>query len=212
MRALLFAACLALAAPAPAQDALSLVLESAPRALGLAGSAENLASLLAGLTRGAPVRLVAAGPAGFRRVVAFAPPGRLTAEQTVALLQQVARDFDLAGISRATPEQLAAALGASGVRSFLEPDPRRPTPEEQALASLPPDVRGALAGLAPREALRTAELADQQLIALGTPYASSARRSDMVRRLRYGTGYVAASAGDTPFPPLSPLVAAPPPR
>jgi hypothetical protein len=209
MRALLFALSIGLAVPASAQDALQLVLQSAPRMQALAGSPQNLASLVDGLTTGATVRFVSAGPEGFNRVVSFAPPARFSPAQAAALLEQVARDYDLAGIAHPAPEQLAASLRGRGVQTFLEPDRRPPTPEARALAALPSDLRGALAGLPPKEALRTLELADQQLVALGTPSASSERRREMVQRVREGGGYVSASAGETTFPPLSPLVAAP---
>lgn len=209
MRALLFAFLIGLAGPTLAQDALQLALQAAPRALGIAGSPENFSSLIAGLTTGAPVRLVAAGPAGFNRVLTFTPRARYSPGQAVAVLEQLVRDFDLAGVARPAPEQLAAALAGGAYRSSLEPDRRQPTREEQALAALPGDIRAALAGLPPKEALRTVELADQQLIALGTPYASLERRRELVSRVRYGAGYVSASAGETTFPPLSPLVAAP---
>lgn len=209
MRALLFSLFIGIAAPAAAQDALQLALQSAPRALAAAGSPENLASLVGGLTSGAPVRLVAAGPAGFNRVIAFMPRARYTPAQAAALLEQMVRDFDLFGVARPTPEQVAIAIGGGAYRTSLEPDRRPPTPEERALAALPADIRGAVAGLPPKEALRTVELADQQLIALGTPYASAERRREMVGRVRYGAGYVSASAGESTFPPLSPLVAAP---
>ena len=208
MRGLIFVSLILFAVPAPAQDALQLVLQSAPRALATAGSPENFSSLVAGLTSGGPVRLVAAGPAGCNRVIAFMPRARYSPAQATMLLEQLVRDFDLAGVARPTPEQLAIAL-AGGYRSSLEPDRRQPTREELALAALPADVRAAVADLPPKEALRTVELADQQLIALGTPYASGERRSELVNRVRYGAGYVSASAGETTFPPLSPLVAAP---
>ena len=216
---------LAFATPSGAQDATELVLQSAPRALSLAGSAENFSSLVEGLTEGAPVRLIAPGPSGFNRVLSFTPPARLSPAQAAALLERVARDFELLGIARPAPEQLAAALvggvvdtptgrttlgvPTAPVRSALEPDLRQPTPEEQAVAALPAEIRAAVADLPPKEALRTVALADQQLIALGTPYASTERRRQMVARVRYGTGYASASAGETSFPPLSPLVAAP---
>jgi hypothetical protein len=101
-------------------------------------------------------------------------------------------------------------LIASASAAFAqEPRRRAPTPEELAVAALPADIRAALAGLPAKQALRTVELADQQLIALGTPYASGERRRQMVERVRYGAGYVSASAGETSFPPLSPLVASP---
>ena len=209
MRALLFSFLIGFALPAASQDALQLALQAAPRSLGLAGSPENFSSLVAALTTGAPVRLVAAGPAGFNRVITFMPRVRYSPAQAVEVLEQLVRDFDLAGVARPTPEQLAAALAGGAYRSSLEPDRRLPTREERAVAALPADIRGAVAGLPPKEALRTVELADQQLIALGTPYASSERRRELVSRVRYGAGYVSASAGDTTFPPLSPLVAAP---
>ena len=208
MRALILATLIVFATPALAQDALQLVLQSAPRSLALAGSPQNLASLVSGLTSGATVRLVAAGPAGFNRVVSFTPPARLSPAQAVSVFEQLARDFDLAGIAAPTPEQLAASLGTSP-RTSLEPDPRQPTREEQAFSALPADIRAAVAGLPAKEALRTVELADQQLIALGTPYVSDDRRREMVSRVRYGAGYVSASAGTTSFPPIHPLVAAP---
>ena len=209
MRALIFAGLVAFAAPALSQDALQLVLQGAPRALAVAGSPHNLASLVAGLTSGAPVRLAAPGPAGFERVITFVPRARYSPAQAAAVLEQVVRDFDLFGVARPTPEQVAAALGGGAYRASLEPERERPTPEEQALAALPADIRGAVAGLPPKEALRTVEIADQQLIALGTPYASGERRREMVSRVRRGAGYVSAGAGETSFPPLSPLVAAP---
>ena len=77
------------------------------------------------------------------------------------------------------------------------------------MAALPEEIREAVAGLPAKVALRTVQLADQQLIALGTPYASTERRRQLVERVRYGAGYVSASAGETSFPPLSPLVASP---
>ncbi len=209
MRTLILASLVAFAAPAVAQDALQLVLQSEPRALAVAGSPQNLATLVAGLTAGAPVRLAAPGPAGFNRVITFVPRGRYTPAQAAALLEQMVRDFDLFGVARPAPEQVAAALGGGAYRTSLEPDRRTPTPEERALATLPADIRAAVAGLAPKEALRTVEIADQQLIALGTPYASGERRREMVSRVRRGAGYVSASAGETSFPPLSPLVASP---
>lgn len=225
MRALLFSLFSAFAAAAFAQDAVQLTLRAAPQALSLAGSPENLSSLVEGLTQGTPVRLVAPGPAGFNRVISFMPPARLSPAQAAAMLDAIRRDFDLLGIAQPTPEQLSAALvggvvdtptgrttlgvRAAPVRSSLEPDGRQPTPEEQAVAALPPEIRALVSDLPAKEALRTVELADQQLIALGTPYASGERRRDMVQRVRYGGGYVAASAGATSFPPLSPLVAPP---
>src|SRR5690349_2912130 len=226
MRALVFSLIIAASTPVLAQDALQLVLQAAPHSLVLAGSPENLSSLVDGLTQGKSVRLAGAGPAGFNRVLVFTPPARLSPPQAAALLERIAQDFNVLGIARPTPEQLAAALvggvvdtptgrtsvGAprAAVKTELEPsEVREPTPEEQALAQLPAEIRSAVAGLPPKDALRVVELADQQLIALGTPYAATERRAQMVARLRYGGGYVDASAGQTSFPPLSPLVAPP---
>ena len=207
--AFLTAMMVAPAAPAAAQDPLAFVLQADPGAVGLAGSPRNLASLVAGLTAGTPVRLLAPGPAGFNRVVSFVPRERLSAAQAAARLEQLGRDFDLLGVARPSPEQLSAALAGGSVRTGLEPDLRQPTPEEQAVAQLPADIRSLVRDLPPKQALRTVELADQQLIALGSPYPTSEQRRQMVERVRYGVGYVSASAGETTFPPLSPLVAAP---
>lgn len=212
MRALLLTMLLSVAGAAYSQDALQIVLESVPGAVGLAGSPENLASLVQGLTSGKPVRLVSPGAAGgFDRVTSFAPPARLSPALAAELLQGVRRDFELLGIARPTPEQLAGALGVppAALRSALEPDRREPTPEERAVAALPADIRSLVADLPPKEALRVVELAGQQLVALGMSYPSPEQKRQMVARVRYGTGYVEASAGASSFPPLSPLVAAP---
>lgn len=226
MRALAVLILIGSAASAFAQDPLESLLQAAPRAASLAGSPENLASLVEGLTQGTPVRLVSPGAAGFSRVLTFVPPARVSPAQAVALLEGIRRDFDLLGIAHPTAQQLAAALvggivetpagrtslGAprAAVSAALEPAAReQPTPEERAVAALPAEIRAVVADLPAKEALRTVELADQQLIALGTPYAAPERRRQMVQRVRYGAGYVSASAGETTFPPLSPLVAAP---
>ena len=87
MRPLVFCLISAGSAPALAQDALQLVLQAAPHALVLAGSPENLANLVDGLTRGKPVRLVSTGPTGFNRVLTFTPPARLSPEQAADSLE-----------------------------------------------------------------------------------------------------------------------------
>lgn len=197
------------AVPAAAQDALAFVLQKDPGAVAVAGSPQNLASLVEGLTAGKPVRLVAPGPEGFNRVVSFVLRERFSAAQVVARLDRLQRDFDLLGIAHPSAEQLGAALAGGAVRTALEADLRRPTPEERAVAQLPPGIRSLVRDMPPKQALRTVELADQQLIALGTPYPTLEQRRQMVERVRYGVGYVSASAGATTFPPLSPLVAAP---
>lgn len=112
--------------------------------------------------------------------------------------------FLLTGFAAAAFAQDAARL--ERLRQDLNLLGVLPTPEEQAVAALPAEIRAVVADLPPREALRTVEFADQQLIALGTPYASVERRRGMVEQVRYGGNYVEASAGATSFPPLSPLV------
>ena len=111
-------------------------------------------------------------------------------------VQQARSDLARLGISEPTPEQLAAALV------------RPPTREELAVAALPPQVRAAVGGLSPTQALRAVELADQHLAALSVSAPSAEERAAKVARVRAG-GYVEASAGATSFPPLSPLVAPP---
>lgn len=91
---------------------------------------------------------------------------------------------------------------------------QRPLPEEVAFARLAPELRAMLAHLSPGEALRQVEFARQNLIALGQP---SPTREQMRRTVQAvlspGGGYTVESApvGETPLPPLSPLVAPPPP-
>ena len=100
-----------------------------------------------------------------------------------------------------------AAVLAAGAAAAQE-QPRVPTPDEIAFAQLPRDVQAQLAGLAPREALQKYDYARQNLIALGTPYASPERlraQIDAVLAPRY-TAVQSFSAGTTSFPPLSPLV------
>jgi hypothetical protein len=86
----------------------------------------------------------------------------------------------------------------------------KPTPEELAFARLPADIQQMLAGLTPAKALQMVEQARQQLVALGVPNPSPEQFRTTLRYVLDGATYVSASAGATPFPPLSPLV--PPPQ
>jgi hypothetical protein len=89
----------------------------------------------------------------------------------------------------------------------------KPTAEEIAFARLPPDLRQMLGGMTAAQAMQTVAQTGQQAIALGVPAPSPDQfRSTLgaVLNAPYST-YVAASAGMTSFPPLSPLVAPPPP-
>ena len=92
-----------------------------------------------------------------------------------------------------------------------QPDAERaPTPDEQAFARLPADLRSLLGHLPPREALQKLDYARQNLVATGNPNPSG-------DQLRFGVETAldprsaavrSMSAGTTSFPPLSPLVPA----
>jgi hypothetical protein len=86
----------------------------------------------------------------------------------------------------------------------------KPTPEELAFAQLPRDIQQMLAGMTPAQAMRTVEQAKQQLIALGLPSPTPEQFRHTLSALLNNTTYTSASAGETTFPPLSPLV--PPPQ
>jgi hypothetical protein len=89
----------------------------------------------------------------------------------------------------------------------------QPTPEELAFARLPADIRQLLSHLSPAQAMQTIAQTGQHSIALGNPQPSPEQfRSTLgaVLASPYST-YTSASAGATSFPPLSPLVAPPPP-
>jgi hypothetical protein len=96
------------------------------------------------------------------------------------------------------------------VRSQLVPDLRTPSADERAFAQLPLEIQSLLGDMPPREALLKVQLAEQQLIALGNPYASSQQLRAMVQSVLapQSGGYSVASfsAGTTSFPPMSPLV------
>ena len=103
--------------------------------------------------------------------------------------------------------------------------PPRPTAEELAFARLPADVRGMLSGLTPAQGVQAVGQANQHLIALGvlnpSPEQFRSTLGSVVRSNSYyqtpastssfGAPVGSASAGATSFPPLSPLVAPPPP-
>jgi hypothetical protein len=89
----------------------------------------------------------------------------------------------------------------------------KPTPEEVAFAQLPADIRQMLAHMSPAQAMQTIAQTGQHAIALGNPRPSHDQFRAALGALLaspYST-YTSASAGATSFPPLSPLVAPPPP-
>lgn len=105
---------------------------------------------------------------------------------------------------------LLAALLAHPVHAQ---EAQRPLPEEVEFARLAPELQAMLAHLPPAEALRQVQFARQNLIALGQPNPSREQLRRTVEAVisppAYGVG--SASAGETSLPPLSPLVAPPPP-
>jgi hypothetical protein len=84
----------------------------------------------------------------------------------------------------------------------------QPSADEAAFARLPSDLQAMLKHLPPHEALRTVELARQNLIAVGVPSPTPEQLRATVARLTGAGSYSVegASAGSTSFPPLSPLV------
>jgi hypothetical protein len=89
----------------------------------------------------------------------------------------------------------------------------KPTAEELAFARLPTDIQQMLGGMTPAQAMQTVQQTEQHAIALGTPRPTPEQFRTGLRALLnspYST-YTSASAGTTSFPPLSPLVAPPPP-
>jgi hypothetical protein len=104
------------------------------------------------------------------------------------------------------------ATGAYAQTPAATPAPK-PTPEELAFAQLPADIRQTLSFMTPAQAMQTIAQTGQQAIALGVPNPTQEQfRATLGALLRSPyTGYTSASAGATSFPPLSPLVAPPPP-
>jgi hypothetical protein len=88
---------------------------------------------------------------------------------------------------------------------------QKPTPEEAAFARLPADIQQMLAGMTPAQAMQTIAQAGQQSIALGNPQPTPEQFRGTLGALLGSSAYVSASAGGSTFPPLSPLVAPPPP-
>jgi hypothetical protein len=82
-------------------------------------------------------------------------------------------------------------------------------PDEAAFARLPAEIQALLRHLPPREALQKVTIARQNLIALGMPEAGTERlRSTVEAVLSPREAAVrSVSAGQSSFPPLSPLVA-----
>ncbi|HEY1288728.1 MAG TPA: hypothetical protein VGF58_10425 [Burkholderiales bacterium] len=90
---------------------------------------------------------------------------------------------------------------------------RAPTPEEQAFARLPRDIQQMLSNMTPAQAMQAIAQTEQHSIALGNPQPGQDQfRSTLGALLASpNSTYVSGSAGATTFPPLSPLVAPPPP-
>jgi hypothetical protein len=88
-----------------------------------------------------------------------------------------------------------------------------PTPEELAFARLPADIRQRLAGYTPAQAMQIVAQTGQHAIATGNPQPSAEQFRSTLGALLDSpySNYVSASAGASSFPPLSPLVAPPPP-
>jgi hypothetical protein len=104
----------------------------------------------------------------------------------------------------------ALAGAAQGQEVNQKVEQRAPSPEEIAFGRLPQDLQVLLGGLSAREALQKLDFAKQNLIALGTPNPSPERLRASVQAVlapRYAA-VQSASAGETSFPPLSPLVPA----
>jgi hypothetical protein len=92
------------------------------------------------------------------------------------------------------------------------PAQQKLTPEEQAFARLPADLRQMLSHMSPAQAMQTIALTGQHALATGNPQPSPEQfRNTLGAVLAPYSNYVSASAGATSFPPLSPLVAPPPP-
>jgi hypothetical protein len=89
---------------------------------------------------------------------------------------------------------------------------QQPLPEEAEFARLAPELQAMLAHLPPAEALRQVQFARQNLIALGQPNPTREQMRRTVQAvISPDYGVESASAGETSLPPLSPLVAPPPP-
>ena len=102
--------------------------------------------------------------------------------------------------------------------------PPPPTPAELAFARLPADIRALLSDRKPEEAMQAVGQTNQQLLALGIQYPTPQQFRITLQNVLGGSSYSSssfafspnssvgsASAGETTFPPLSPLVPPPPP-
>jgi hypothetical protein len=90
------------------------------------------------------------------------------------------------------------------------PTPQTLTPDEQAFARLPADLRALLGDLPPRAALQKLDYARQNLVATGNPSPTHDQlRAGVETALDpRGAAVRSVSAGASSFPPLSPLVPA----
>jgi hypothetical protein len=93
---------------------------------------------------------------------------------------------------------------------WAQQTPPTPTPDEQAFARLPADLRGLLGNLPPRAALQKLDYARQNLVATGNPSPTHDQlRAGVETALDpRGAAVRSVSAGASSFPPLSPLVPA----
>jgi hypothetical protein len=107
---------------------------------------------------------------------------------------------------------VAGVAWAQDPAGVQQPQPR-PTAEELAFARLAPDIQAMLGHLTAARAMQTVRQTEQHLIALGMPNATGEQFRIVLRALLQPpmSSVGSASAGATSFPPLSPLVAPPPP-
>ncbi len=107
---------------------------------------------------------------------------------------------------------LMAALFLSTPLWAQTPTPQTPpqtlTPDEQAFARLPADLRSLLGDLPARVALQKLDYARENLVATGNPRPSPEQlRAGVESALDpRGIAVRSVSAGASSFPPLSPLV------
>lgn len=114
------------------------------------------------------------------------------------------------------------AFAQQAPQPAVQPPP--PTPAELAFARLPADIRAMLSDRKPEEAMQAVNQTNQNLIALGIPNPTPEQFRYTLRNVLAGSAYSSssfafspnssvgsASAGETTFPPLSPLVPPPPP-
>jgi hypothetical protein len=114
------------------------------------------------------------------------------------------RKFLIAALLVSTP------LWAQQIPPQVPAPQQTPTPDEQAFARLPADLRALLGNLPPRAALQKLDYARQNLVATGNPSPSPDQlRAGVEAALDpRGAAVRSVSAGASSFPPLSPLVPA----